>query len=118
MDPLGFSLENFDALGKWRDVADGEKVDGSASMPDGTAFEGIAGLRKHLTEHKDDYIRTVTEKLLSYGIGRGIEYYDQPAIRKIAREAALSDFRWSSLVLGVIRSQPFTMGTKAQEASR
>jgi hypothetical protein len=119
MDPLGFSLENFDALGKWRTVADGEKVDVSASLPDGTTFEGIAGLRNLLVKHKDDYVRTVTEKLLAYSIGRGVEYYDLPAIRKIARESAARDYRWSSLVLGVVRSAPFSMGiVRAGEASR
>src|SRR5262245_37247710 len=108
MDPLGFSLENFDALGKWRTVADGEKVDAAASLPDGTTFQGIAGLRNLLVSHKDDYVRTLTEKLLAYSIGRGIEYYDQPAIRKIARESGGSDYRWSSLVLGIVRSTPFS----------
>jgi hypothetical protein len=110
MDPLGFALENFDALGKWRTMADGEKVDVSASLPEGTAFEGIAGLRNLLLNHKEDYVRTVTEKLLAYAIGRGIEYYDLPAIRKIARESAPADSRWSSLVLGVVKSPPFSMG--------
>jgi mono/diheme cytochrome c family protein len=120
MDPLGFSLENFDALGKWRTAADGETVDASASLPDGTTFEGIAGLRDLLVKHKDDYVRTVAEKLMAYGIGRGVEYYDLPAIRKIARESAVHDYRWSSLVLGVVRSAPFSMGIvpTAEEASR
>jgi hypothetical protein len=110
MDPLGFSLENFDALGKWRTTADGEKVDASASLPDGTTFEGIAGLRKLLLQHQDDFVRTLAEKLLAYGVGRGIEFYDQPAIRKIARESAAADYRWSSLVLGIVRSKSFSMG--------
>src|SRR5215475_8524453 len=109
MDPLGFALENFDALGKWRTVADGERIDASASLPDGTRFEGIAGLRKLLVNHKDDYVRTVTEKLLAYGVGRGIEYYDEPAVRQIVRESATADYRWSSLVLGIVRSKPFSM---------
>jgi hypothetical protein len=109
MDPLGFSLENFDALGKWRTVADGERVDASASLPDGTTFGGVAGLRSLLVKHKDDYVRTLTEKLLAYSIGRGLEYYDLPAIRKIARESAPADYRWSSLVLGIVRSKPFSM---------
>ena len=110
MDALGFALENFDALGKWRTVADGEQVNASASLPDGTTFEGIAGLRNLLAKQKSDYVRTVTEKLLAYSIGRGIEYYDQPAIRKIARDSAPGDYRWSSLVLSVVRSAPFSMG--------
>ena len=79
MDPLGFSLENFDALGKWRTVADGEAVDVSASLPDGTRFDGISGLRRVILSQTDDYIRTFSARLLAYAIGRGIEYYDQPA---------------------------------------
>jgi hypothetical protein len=110
MDPLGFALENFDALGKWRNVADGEKVDASASLPDGMAFAGIAGLRGLLITHKDDFVRTLAEKLLSYSVGRGIEYYDLPAVRQIVRESAPSDYHWSSLVLGVVRSRPFSTG--------
>jgi hypothetical protein len=109
MDPLGFALENFDALGKWRTVADGERIDASASLPDGTHFEGMAGLRKLLVNHKDDYVRTLTGKLLAYGVGRGIEYYDEPAVRQIVRESAAADYRWSSLVLGIVRSKPFSM---------
>jgi hypothetical protein len=109
MDPLGFALENFDALGKWRMVADGEKVDVSAALPDGATFNGVAGLRNLLLQHKDDYVRTLTEKLMAYSIGRGIEYYDLPAVRKITRESAPADYRWSSLILGIVRSQPFSM---------
>jgi len=112
MDPLGFALENFDALGKWRTAADGEKVDASAALPDGTSFEGIAGLRSLLVNRRDDYVRTLTEKLLAYGIGRGIESTDLPAVRQIARASALSGDRWSSLVLGVVRSQPFQMAKR------
>jgi mono/diheme cytochrome c family protein len=118
MDPLGFSLENFDALGKWRTVADGEQVNASASLPDGKAFEGITGLRNLLLQHKDDYVRTVTEKLLAYSVGRGIEHFDLPAVRKIARESASTDYRWSSLVLGIVRSTPFSMGVVKREEVR
>jgi hypothetical protein len=110
MDPLGFALENFDALGKWRILADGENVDSSAALPDGTTFQGISGLRNLMVSHKDDYVRTVTEKLLAYSIGRGIEYYDLPAVRQIARDSAPADYRWSSLILGIVRSNPFSMG--------
>ena len=115
MDPLGFALENFDAFGKWRTVADDEKVDAAASLPDGTVFEGISGLRNLLLKHKDDYVRTLAEKLLAYSIGRGIEYYDWPAIRQIARESTRSDNRWSALVLGIVRSTPFSMGIVKRE---
>jgi len=115
MEALGFALENFDALGKWRTVADGETINASASLQDGTTFDGVAGLRSFLVSHKDDYVRTVAEKLLAYGIGRGIEYYDMPALRKIARDSAPSDYRWSALVLNVIRSTPFSMGIVRRE---
>jgi hypothetical protein len=76
-------------------------------MPDGTSFAGVEGLRTYLTEHKEDFARTLSAKLLSYALGRGIEYYDQPAIRKIAREAAAKDYRWSSVILGVVNSPSF-----------
>jgi hypothetical protein len=110
MDPLGFSLENFDALGKWRTSADGEPIDASASLPDGSEFEGIAGLRALLISHKDDYVRTLSAKLLAYAIGRGVEYYDEPAVRRIARDAAAGGERWSALLAAVVRSAPFSMG--------
>ena len=116
MDPLGFSLENFDAVGKWRAEADGVPVDPTASLPDGTQFAGVEGLRTYLVDHKEDFVRTLSGKLLAYAIGRGIEYYDQPAIRKIAREAAANDYRWSSVILGVVNSTPFR--PPAAEASR
>ena len=118
MDPLGFALENFDGLGKWRTTADGETVNASAALPDGTNFVGVSGLRDFVAKHKEDYVRTVTEKLLAYAVGRGIESFDMPAIRKIARESAASDHRWSSLVLGVVRSTPFSMGIVKREEVR
>jgi len=111
MDPIGFSLENFDADGAWRTRSDDVAIDASASLPDGTRFEGIEGLRTVLTSHKEDFARTFTTRLLGYAIGRGIEYYDLPAVRQIARQAATTDYRWSSLILGVVHSVPFTMGT-------
>ncbi len=111
MDPLGFALENFDALGKWRTTSDGVPVDAAASLPDGTQFDGVVGLRKLLVGHRDEFVRTLTEKLLSYALGRGIEYFDLPTVRQITREAAPNDHRWSALVLGIVKSTPFTMGT-------
>ncbi len=121
MDPLGFSLENFDAVGKWRTVADGEPVVAAASLPDGTKFDGVAGLRSLLVSHKDDFVRTLTEKLLSYAIGRGIEYFDEPSVRAIARDTAVHGYRWSSLIGAIARSTPFTMAVvdtpAAQEQS-
>jgi mono/diheme cytochrome c family protein len=110
MDPLGFTLENFDAVGKWRTEADGVPVDPNASLPDGTQFAGVEGLRTYLAEHKEDFVRTLGAKLLAYAMGRGIEYYDQPAIRKIARDAATHDYRWSSVITGVVNSTSFRSG--------
>ena len=111
MDPLGFALENFDADGKWRTVSDGERIDAAASLPDGTMFEGVKGLRALLVSHKEDFVRTLSAKLLAYATGRGLEYYDQPAVRKIARDAAQHDYRWSSIIAGIVTSTPFSMGT-------
>jgi len=110
MDPLGFSLENFDALGKWRTVSDGVPVDASASLPDSTRFNGVNGLRSLMATHQEDFVRTFTGKLLAYAIGPGTEYYDLPAIRKISRDAAKANYRWSAVVLGIVNSPPFRMG--------
>jgi hypothetical protein len=111
MDPLGFALENFDALGKWRTESDGLPVDAAASLPDGSEFEGVTGLRALLQGHKEDFARTLTAKLLGYAIGRGVEHTDLPAVRQIVRDAAANDYRWSSIVLGIVNSPPFRMGT-------
>ena len=111
MDPLGFALDNFDAIGKWRTTsgAANTSIDSSGALPDGTKFQGPAGLRKVLLSQPEQFVTTVTEKLLTYALGRGIEYYDEPAIRKIMRDAAASDYRWSSLIAGVVKSDPFQM---------
>jgi len=111
MDPLGFSLENFDALGKWRTAIDALPIDASGSLPDGTTFEGIAGLRRLMAAHQEDFARTFTQKLLGYALGRSIETADFPAIRQITRNAASGGYRWSSLIMGVVTSTPFTMST-------
>jgi mono/diheme cytochrome c family protein len=115
MDPLGFALENFDALGKWRTVSDGAPIDASASFPDGTRFQGLAGLRTLLVSHKEDFVRTLSGKLLAYAIGRGLDYHDMPAIRKIARDAAPADYSWSSVITGIIKSTPFSMAVASGE---
>jgi cytochrome c551/c552 len=115
MDPLGFSLENFDALGKWRTMSDGSPVDASASLPDGSRFEGVTGLRALLVSHREDFVRTFTNRLMSYAIGRGTEYYDWPAVRKVVREAEADDHRWSAIIMGIVRSVPFGWSTSATE---
>jgi mono/diheme cytochrome c family protein len=109
MDPLGFALDNFDALGQWRDSEAGKPIDDSGVLPDGTKFKGVAELRNLLLSHPDQFAITVTEKLLTYALGRGVEYYDYPAIRKIVREASASDYRWSSIIAGIVKSTPFQM---------
>jgi hypothetical protein len=109
MDPLGFALEHFDAIGAWRSDIDGIAIDASASLPDGTKFEGAAGLRKVLLGRSDQFLRTVTEKLLTYALGRELVYSDMPAVREIVRQADASDDRWSALLLGIAKSIPFQM---------
>ena len=110
MDPLGFALENFDAMGRWRTTAEGDSaIDASGSLVDGNHFEGPAGLRSILLNRREQFVTTVTEKLLSYALGRRLEAFDQPAVRKIVRDAAAENYRWSSLVRGIVASVPFQM---------
>jgi mono/diheme cytochrome c family protein len=109
MDPLGFALENFDAVGKWREASDGAPIDPSATFPDGTRFVGLTGLRTLMVSHKEDFVRTLTGKLLAYAIGRGLDHHDMAAIRRITRDAAAADYSWSSIVSGIVRSTPFRM---------
>ncbi|MGH9785642.1 MAG: DUF1592 domain-containing protein, partial [Terriglobia bacterium] len=118
MDPLGFALENFDAIGRFRTTMGAERtpIDVSGVLPDGTKFEGPAELRKILLSHPEQFVATATEKLLIYALGRGLEHSDFPAIRKITREAALRTgdsagrpYRWSAIVLGIVKSTPFQM---------
>jgi hypothetical protein len=110
MDPLGFSLENFDGVGRWRTEDAGAKIDASGKLPDGTTFEGPAGLRQLLlTKYKNDVVHTATEKLLTYALGRGLEFYDYPTVRAIARDASKDNYRIASLVTAVVQSAPFQM---------
>jgi len=111
MDPIGFALENFDGVGRWRTTEGPENtpIDTSGMLPDGTKFQGPGELRKILLKHPDQFATVVIEKLLTYALGRGIEYYDEPAVRKIVRASAPTDYRWSSLILGIVRSEPFQM---------
>jgi mono/diheme cytochrome c family protein len=109
MDPLGLSLENFDALGQWRTTDAGTPINASGVLLDGTKVDGPAALRRALVAQKEQFVRTVTDKLLTYAIGRGLEHYDAPAIRGIVRAAAADDYRWSSTILALVKSAPFRM---------
>jgi hypothetical protein len=117
MDPLGFTLENFDAIGLWRTEDAGEKILASEEMYDGVKVEGPAGLKKWVLSYSDQYVRVATERLLTYGLGRGVESQDMPLIRKIVRDSARSNYRFSSLVLGVVKSEPFRKNMKLQQTS-
>ena len=115
MDPLGFALENYDGIGKWRTQDGGAAIDASGKLPDGTQFAGPAGLKQVLaTARRDEFIATVTEKLLIYGIGRGVEYYDMPAVRAIMRQTEADKYRLRDLILAVVTSSPFQMRRSAE----
>jgi hypothetical protein len=110
MDPAGLSLENFDAIGRWRvRTESGGAVDASGGLPDGSAFDGIGGLRAALLRRPEMFAGTMTEKMFTYALGRGLEYYDAPAVRKVVRNAAAKDYKFSSLVAGIVASDPFQM---------
>jgi len=115
MDPIGFSLENFDGIGLWRTDEDGTPVDASAKVYDGTPIAGPAGLRTWLLAYSDQFVEVVAEKLLTYGLGRGVEHQDMPLVRAIARDARKADNRFSALVLGIVNSKPFQMNMKMPE---
>jgi hypothetical protein len=116
MDPLGFALENFDAVGAWRTTDGGQPVDVSGQLADGTPVHGAAGLRQALLTKPDLLVTTLTEKLMTYGVGRGVGPADMPAVRSIVRASASGDYRFSSLILGIVSSQPFQMRMKVQES--
>jgi hypothetical protein len=109
MDPLGFSLENFDATGQWRAREGDKPVDASAVLPDGTKFTGPAGLRGWILGQRESIVTAMTEKLLIYALGRGLEHYDASSVRKIVRDTAAGDYKFQSLILGIVRSTPFQM---------
>ena len=111
MDPIGLSLEQFDAVGRRRTLEDGVRIDPSGSLPDGSRFADVDGLERALLRRPDLFVGTVAEKLMTYALGRGVEYYDAPAIRAIVRESRSQDDRMSSIVLGVVKSPPFQMRT-------
>ncbi|PYS50263.1 MAG: hypothetical protein DMG13_21415 [Acidobacteria bacterium] len=114
MDPIGFSLENFDAVGKWRTKDGFSAIDASGELTDGTKVDGPATLRQGLMRYSDQFVRTMTEKLLTYALGRGLQYDDMPVVRGIVRGAAGEKYRFSSVVLGIVKSAPFQMRTRAR----
>jgi len=111
MDPVGFSLENYDAVGQWRTLEEGLPVDCTGGMPDGSAFSGVDGLEAALLRHPEDFANTMAEKLLTFALGRGVEYYDGPAVREVVRSARANDYRFSSLIQAIVNSTPFQMRT-------
>jgi hypothetical protein len=118
IDPLGFALENFDVIGGWRTKDElGNPVDAKGSLVSGDEFEGLSGLRAVLLEQPEQFPRTVTEKLLAYALGRRIEYYDRPAVRQIVRKAAAQEYRWSSIILGIVESPAF-LGERTETTDR
>jgi hypothetical protein len=114
MDPIGFSMENFDAIGRWRIADDGSPIDASGVLVDGSKLAGVKDMREALVRYSPQFVRVIAEKLLIYSLGRGTEYYDMPLIRSIVRDAAGSNYRFSALALGVVKSDAFQMNMKAQ----
>ena len=112
MDPIGFALENFDLTGKWRNVDSNKPVDAAGELVDGTKLDGPASLRQALVSRSNAFVTNATQKLLTYALGRTVHYYDMPVIRSIIRDAAGNDYRFSSLVLGIVKSAPFQMKAK------
>jgi len=109
MDPIGLALENFDAIGRWRTSDNDAAIDPSDTVYNGTKVNGPVDLRNMILSHPDQFVRTMTEVLMTYGIGRGLEYYDMPAIRSIVKDAARTNYRFSGLVLGIVKSAPFQL---------
>ncbi len=109
MDPIGFALENFDAIGHWRERDSDQPIDVAGTLPDGTKIQGVAGLKQALVRQPEQFVSTVTEKLLMYSLGRNVQYFDAPVIREIVRGAARDNYKFSSLVVGVAKSAPFQM---------
>jgi len=117
-EPIGIALENFDAVGGWRTQDGDSPIDASGVLVDGSKVDGVASLREALVRRSDQFVRVVTEKMLTYGLGRGVEYQDMPLVRSIVRESAASNYSFSSVVLGIVKSAPFQMNTKTAGESQ
>jgi len=109
MDPLGFALENFDAVGTWRKMDAGQVIDAGAVLPDGTQFSGFSGLQQILLDRRDEFARAFTERLMTYALARGMGPQDMPAVRAIARSAAEDGYRVQTIIRGIVRSPAFTL---------
>jgi mono/diheme cytochrome c family protein len=109
IDPVGFALENFDAVGRWRATEEGKPVDSSGGLPDGSKFDGVSGLESALLRRPEVFVGSLTEKLLTFALGRGVETYDGPAVRKVVRDAKAADYRFSAIIEGIVTSTPFQM---------
>ena len=109
IDPVGFSLENFDAVGRWRIAEEGKPVDATGGLPDGSKFTGVGGLEAALLRNPQVFVGTLSEKLLTFALGRGIEYYDGPAVREVVRSSAAADYRFSAVIVAIVKSTPFQM---------
>ena len=104
----------FDAIGRWRTTESGVPIDSTGSLPDGRTIAGVNGLRELIVGERERFVRTVTEKLLTYALGRGVEYYDMPTVRQITRDAAPTEYRWSSIILNIVKSRPFQMRSRKE----
>jgi hypothetical protein len=109
LDPLGFAFENFNGIGKWRDEDARVRIDPSGALPNGTKFDGPASFREALMKQQDAFVSTLTEKLLTYALGRGVEASDMPAVRAIMRETAAGGNTWQAFILSIAKSTPFQM---------
>ena len=118
MDPIGLALENFDAVGAWRTLDESQPIDATATLPDGTRVDGVVSLRASLASRGDQFVRVVAEKLLTYALGRGVEFDDMPTVRSVVREAAPRKYAFSALVMAIVRSQPFQMNAKGADAGQ
>jgi hypothetical protein len=111
IDPVGFALENFDAVGRWRETDNDEPISATGSLADGTEFVGVAGLEEALLKRPEMFVQTLTEKLMTFALGRGLEHYDAPAVRRIISDTKKENYRFSKIVVGIAKSVPFQMRT-------
>jgi hypothetical protein len=117
-EPIGLALENFDAVGLWRTQDEGVPIDATGTLVDGTKLDGVGSLRNVLVRYSDTFMRVVAEKLLTYALGRGVEYYDMPLVRSIVRDSASTKYKFSALVMNIVKSPAFQMNMKTAPAGQ